>query len=163
MNAIRSVVNQFLRKFKSSKCQVVNLGAGYDTLYMNLIDQNNIPTKYIEIDFPRVVSSKIRLIRSKKNLAEKFEFKTELPEPNQASTTKPVETTSSAAVTTPMTAQTPATPKTKAVVKKQKKASTKKVKSVKKTVAAKKLTKKPSVKKQPLNKTKTVKKKATKK
>lgn len=96
MNAIRSVVNKFLNKFKSSKCQIVNLGAGYDTLFMNLIDQNNTPTKYIEIDFPRVVSSKIRLIRSKKNLSEKFQFKTEEP-----TTTKPVETNSVFKLPTP--------------------------------------------------------------
>ena len=73
VNAIRSVVLQFLDTHRGQPCQIINLGAGYDTLYFNLADQNNLPSKYVEIDFPRVVSSKVRLIKSKKVLYEKLQ------------------------------------------------------------------------------------------
>lgn len=78
VNAIRSAVFNFLDKCLNSmnpeqaKCQIINLGSGYDTLYFNLLDKNMLPTKYIEIDFPRIVMSKIRLIRSKKALSDKI-------------------------------------------------------------------------------------------
>lgn len=77
VNAIRTIVNKFLSKFADKKCQIINLGAGYDTLYFNLLDKNILPAKYIEIDFARIVMSKIRLIKSKKLLFEKLNPKSE--------------------------------------------------------------------------------------
>ncbi len=75
ISSMRTVVYKFLEKYRQSEgksaCQIVNLGAGYDTMFFNLSDANNLPIKYVEVDFPRVVSSKIRLIKSKKVLAEK--------------------------------------------------------------------------------------------
>ena len=76
ISSMRTVVYKFLAKYKQpnsrkSACQIVNLGAGYDTMFFNLSDAHNLPLKYVEVDFLRVVSSKIRLIKSKKALAEK--------------------------------------------------------------------------------------------
>ena len=81
VNAMRTVVHKFLAMCNQN-CQIVNLGAGYDTLYFNLFDQNKLPVKYVEIDFQRIVTSKIRLIKSKKALAEKFHLN-----PNAADST----------------------------------------------------------------------------
>ncbi len=82
VSAMRSVIYKFLEKYKqsdrTSMCQIVNLGSGYDTLYFNLCDQNNLPLKYVEIDFMRVVSSKTRLIKSKKALFEKITMESKL-------------------------------------------------------------------------------------
>lgn len=70
VNAIRSRVYKFMESFENA--QVINLGAGFDTLYFHLIDKKLKFKKYIEIDFPRIVSSKIRLIRTKRALSDKF-------------------------------------------------------------------------------------------
>lgn len=84
VNAIRSRVYKFMEQFDNA--QVINLGAGYDTLYFDLIDRQLNFKKYIEIDFGRIVSSKIRLIRSKRALCDKIprpdtsEFINETPE-----------------------------------------------------------------------------------
>jgi [phosphatase 2A protein]-leucine-carboxy methyltransferase len=71
VRAIRNFVNKFI-EITNQNCQIVNLGAGYDTLYFNLFDSNKLPDKYVEIDFQRIVTSKIRLIKSKKNLNDKM-------------------------------------------------------------------------------------------
>lgn len=82
VSAMRSVIHRFLEKYKQangeSRCQIVNLGAGYDTLYFNLCEQNNLPLRYVETDFMRVVSSKTRLIKSKKALFEKITMDSKL-------------------------------------------------------------------------------------
>ncbi|RNA04745.1 leucine carboxyl methyltransferase 1 [Brachionus plicatilis] len=70
VNAIRSRVYKFIELFDNA--QVINLGAGYDTLFFDLTDKNFNFKKYIEIDFPRIVSSKIRLIRTKRALWDKI-------------------------------------------------------------------------------------------
>jgi [phosphatase 2A protein]-leucine-carboxy methyltransferase len=79
VNAIRTVVNKFLGQFASRECegakvpcQIVNLGAGYDTLYLNLIDGGLVPEKYVEIDFTRIVMSKVRILKSKRALFDKL-------------------------------------------------------------------------------------------
>lgn len=75
VTATHTVINRFLAKYKQtdgkSACQIVNLGAGYDTTFFNLCDAVNLPVKYVEFDFQRVVTSKIRLIKSKRALSEK--------------------------------------------------------------------------------------------
>lgn len=75
VTSMREVIDKFLEKHShngKSACQIINLGAGYDTLYFNLFDEKKLPFKYVEVDFMRVVSSKIRLIKSKKALAERI-------------------------------------------------------------------------------------------
>ena len=58
--AIRNLIDTFLDEYLNtatpSKCQIINLGAGYDTLYFNLLDKNRLPDKYVEIDFNQIVS-----------------------------------------------------------------------------------------------------------
>jgi [phosphatase 2A protein]-leucine-carboxy methyltransferase len=91
VRAIRTIVNKFLQKFRDEQCQIINLGAGYDTLYFNLHDSNQLPSKYVEIDFARIISSKIRLIKSKKILADKLkkseekDLKASTPQGNSSS------------------------------------------------------------------------------
>ena len=81
VHAIRSVVENFLAQHNatrkslpssaaSSRCQIVSLGAGYDTLFFNLHKQNTVPVRYVEVDYDRVVASKSRIIKSKRKLAQ---------------------------------------------------------------------------------------------
>jgi len=81
VHAIRGLIDKFLDKYltgeSTQKCQIINLGAGYDTLFFNLQDKNRSPTKYVEIDFNRIVSSKIRIIKSKKALSDKLSMSTQ--------------------------------------------------------------------------------------
>jgi [phosphatase 2A protein]-leucine-carboxy methyltransferase len=74
VNGMRSVVYSFLNRHRAHNqpCQIINLGAGYDTLYFNLLDEHKQPAKYVEIDFARIVMSKIRIIKSKKLLLDKL-------------------------------------------------------------------------------------------
>jgi [phosphatase 2A protein]-leucine-carboxy methyltransferase len=79
VKAVRTIVDKFLNKYSTDrlesgelKCQILNLGCGYDTLFFNLIDQNKIPFKYVEIDFQRITMSKIRTIKLKKVLVDKL-------------------------------------------------------------------------------------------
>ena len=78
VNAIRSVVDKFVNKYSIDKesglinCQIVNLGSGFDTLFFNLLDHNKTPKNYIDIDFQRIVMSKIRLIKQKIALLDKL-------------------------------------------------------------------------------------------
>lgn len=43
--------------------QIINLGAGFDTLYWRLKDSDQKFYKYVEMDFSSVTSKKIRQIR----------------------------------------------------------------------------------------------------
>lgn len=70
VNAIRSVIHRFLENNDPNMCQIVNLGAGYDTLFFDLLEKKRLPRKYVEIDFQRIVMSKIRIIKSKRALTE---------------------------------------------------------------------------------------------
>ena len=56
----------------SKACQVVSLGAGFDTLYWNLKDEGVNPTSFIEVDFSAITSMKIAHIRRGKALLEKI-------------------------------------------------------------------------------------------
>ncbi len=52
------------------KCQVVNVGAGFDTLYWNLKNEGLAPASFIEVDFPDVTMKKCHVIKSKQPLLE---------------------------------------------------------------------------------------------
>eukprot|EP01126_Amoeba_proteus_P038802 TRINITY_DN4060_c0_g1_i1.p1 TRINITY_DN4060_c0_g1~~TRINITY_DN4060_c0_g1_i1.p1 ORF type:complete len:301 (+),score=43.47 TRINITY_DN4060_c0_g1_i1:113-1015(+) len=56
--AIRALVDQFLAAGGS---QIVNLGAGFDTIYFRL-KQSGVAINYYELDFPHVVKKKISII-----------------------------------------------------------------------------------------------------
>ena len=69
---IKSLVEQFLLK-TNCQCQIVNLGAGFDTLYWN-ISEKQLEPKYgfYEIDMPQVVKKKKSIIVSKLQLNKHF-------------------------------------------------------------------------------------------
>ena len=57
-----------------SECQVINLGAGSDTWYWNLVDEQRSPKKaWVEVDFGEVTAKKLYQIKSRKQLLEKIQ------------------------------------------------------------------------------------------
>jgi len=65
---VRNIVNQFL-SITNRKCQIINMGAGFDTMYWNLFNENLNPIHgFYEIDFPQVVQRKCYCINSKQQL-----------------------------------------------------------------------------------------------
>lgn len=82
VSSMRMAIHKFLDNHTVNgkpQCQIVSIGAGYDTMFFNLSDEGKLPLKYVEIDFMRVISSKIRLIKSKKALSEKIFLQTTKP------------------------------------------------------------------------------------
>lgn len=69
--AIKTLVQRFLQISQGKNCQIVNLGAGYDTLFWRLQEQGYFPHKYVEVDFPSVTSRKCHYIKNFKPLLEK--------------------------------------------------------------------------------------------
>jgi len=67
VHAIRNLLDKFLDATKL-QCQIINIGAGFDTLFFNLEQNNRLPVKYIEIDFGQTCKMKTRIIRSNKSL-----------------------------------------------------------------------------------------------
>lgn len=61
----------FLQKV-GDKCQIVNLGCGFDTLFFRLCDAGHVVTRFIEIDFPTVTSRKCYQIKRNKSLLQKI-------------------------------------------------------------------------------------------
>ncbi|XP_023571517.1 leucine carboxyl methyltransferase 1 isoform X2 [Octodon degus] len=51
-------------------CQILNLGAGMDTTFWKLKDEDLLPSKYFEVDFPTIVKRKLHNIKSKPALAK---------------------------------------------------------------------------------------------
>ncbi|KAK6618023.1 hypothetical protein RUM43_012381 [Polyplax serrata] len=66
-----SLLEKFL-KTAGKECQIVNLGAGFDTLYWRLKDSGHIISNYVEVDFPTVTSRKCHFIKRNKQLLEKI-------------------------------------------------------------------------------------------
>lgn len=54
------------------KCQIINLGCGFDTLYWRLRDAGHMITNFIELDFPTVTSRKCYYIKRNKHLLSKI-------------------------------------------------------------------------------------------
>jgi len=57
-------------KMTNCNCQIVNLGAGYDTLYWRLKDENLRVTNFTEVDFPNVTANKCYMIKRSKILLQ---------------------------------------------------------------------------------------------
>lgn len=55
-----------------TKCQIINLGCGFDTLYWRLKDTTQAVGNFIEMDFPAVTSKKCHIIKRNKQLLEKI-------------------------------------------------------------------------------------------
>ncbi|VDK76202.1 unnamed protein product [Litomosoides sigmodontis] len=60
--AVKAVVDGFLKAFPE-KCQIINLGAGFDTLYWRLRGEGKHLYRYVEVDFSSVTAKKIRIMR----------------------------------------------------------------------------------------------------
>ena len=60
--AYRTIVEKFLKK-TNGDCQVICLGAGFDTLYWHLHSNALLPKMYLEVDFVPVVAKKSHIIR----------------------------------------------------------------------------------------------------
>lgn len=55
-------------KAMEGNCQIVNFGAGFDTLYWKLLDAGLSVKKFVEIDFANVTSRKCHYIRNNDKL-----------------------------------------------------------------------------------------------
>ena len=54
------------------KGQIINLGAGFDTLYWRLKDAGNSPANFVELDFPSVTAKKCYYIKKQKQLIDRL-------------------------------------------------------------------------------------------
>jgi tRNA wybutosine-synthesizing protein 4 len=59
--SVMIAVEHFLNQHGSA-CQIVSLGAGFDTLFFVLSTMNKLPQRFFEVDFPNVVKNKSILI-----------------------------------------------------------------------------------------------------
>lgn len=71
ITSIRILLQKFIET-TNRECQVVSLGAGFDTTYWCLKEQDLNPKSYIEMDFSAVTSRKCQQIKSKKALLDKL-------------------------------------------------------------------------------------------
>ncbi|XP_077357755.1 leucine carboxyl methyltransferase 1 isoform X1 [Festucalex cinctus] len=70
VKGVNHLLDAFIRK-TGRDCQVINLGAGLDTTFWRLKDEDLLPKKYFEVDFPTVVARKIHYInRTKPHLSK---------------------------------------------------------------------------------------------
>ena len=60
--AFRTLVEKFIIT-TNNRCQVVSLGAGFDTLFWHLHSKGMLPTLFLEVDFNSVVARKTHTIR----------------------------------------------------------------------------------------------------
>ena len=65
VTSIRMLLKRFL-EITSCNCQVINLGAGFDTTYWLLLEDGLVPYIYIEVDFEAVTSRKCYYISKNK-------------------------------------------------------------------------------------------------
>ena len=72
IRTIQHFVSEFLQK-TNLQCQIVNLGAGFDTLFWNLVDQNKVVRRFIELDFKDVTMRKCHTIKTRKELLTKIQ------------------------------------------------------------------------------------------
>jgi len=64
VTGIKILVENFLR-VTSGNCQIVNLGAGFDTLFWRLHEGNIAPKCFVEVDYEQVTTRKCHQIKSK--------------------------------------------------------------------------------------------------
>ncbi|KAE8579069.1 hypothetical protein XENTR_v10023891 [Xenopus tropicalis] len=69
VQGVHLLLKAFLRKTECN-CQIINLGAGLDTTFWRLKDENLLPKKYFEVDFPAIVARKLYNIKSKPPLSK---------------------------------------------------------------------------------------------
>ncbi|XP_028176195.1 leucine carboxyl methyltransferase 1 [Ostrinia furnacalis] len=71
VRAMEMFIHQFLERC-GTKCQIINLGCGFDTLYWRLKDSTQAVANFIELDFPSVTAKKCHIIKRNKQLLEKI-------------------------------------------------------------------------------------------
>ncbi|KAG7199649.1 hypothetical protein KM043_014242 [Ampulex compressa] len=69
VKGIEVFVEKFL-KISGEKGQIINLGAGFDTLYWKLRDNGKSPTNFVELDFPSITAKKCYHIKKHKQLID---------------------------------------------------------------------------------------------
>ncbi|XP_055994852.1 leucine carboxyl methyltransferase 1 [Sorex fumeus] len=69
VQGVSQLLKAFLRKTECN-CQIINLGAGMDTTFWRLKDEDLLPKKYFEVDFPMIVTRKLHNIRYKPLLSK---------------------------------------------------------------------------------------------
>lgn len=69
VKSVRSLVEQFVA-VTGGHCQLVSLGAGFDTLFWQLLAVSLLPRVFCEVDFSTVTSKKCQAIKTKKPLLE---------------------------------------------------------------------------------------------
>uniref|UniRef100_A0A287D3D7 Leucine carboxyl methyltransferase 1 n=1 Tax=Ictidomys tridecemlineatus TaxID=43179 RepID=A0A287D3D7_ICTTR len=69
VHGVNQLLKAFLRKTECH-CQVLNLGAGMDTTFWKLKDEDLLPSKYFEVDFPMIVTRKLHNIKNKPLLSK---------------------------------------------------------------------------------------------
>jgi tRNA wybutosine-synthesizing protein 4 len=80
VHSVRTLIDNFIDKFKDGKVQILSLGAGFDTNFfyyeenVEVFRDNNV--KYFEVDFQDITSQKITTIRDNPEL-ERLIFKDE--------------------------------------------------------------------------------------
>lgn len=69
VKGVNHLLDAFIQKTECN-CQVVNIGAGLDTTFWRLKDENLLPKKFFEVDFPTIVARKIHCIKTKPPLSK---------------------------------------------------------------------------------------------
>ncbi|KAF7408450.1 hypothetical protein HZH66_002987 [Vespula vulgaris] len=69
VKGIEVFIDKFL-KLSGDKGQIINLGAGFDTLYWKLRNAGNSPTNFVELDFPSITAKKCYHIKKHKQLID---------------------------------------------------------------------------------------------
>lgn len=69
VQGVSQLIKAFLRRTECNS-QIINLGAGMDTAFWTLKDEDLLPKKYFEVDFPMIVSRKLHNIRYKPLLSK---------------------------------------------------------------------------------------------
>lgn len=64
------MMNFTLVQLSGGKGQIINLGAGFDTLYWRLREAGNTPANFIELDFPSITARKCYHIKKHKQLID---------------------------------------------------------------------------------------------
>ncbi|XP_046943815.1 leucine carboxyl methyltransferase 1-like isoform X2 [Lynx rufus] len=64
VHGVSQLIKAFLQKTECH-CQILNLGAGMDTTFWRLKDEDLLPSKYFEVDFPMIVTRKLHSIKHK--------------------------------------------------------------------------------------------------
>ncbi|XP_017794367.1 PREDICTED: leucine carboxyl methyltransferase 1 [Habropoda laboriosa] len=69
VKGIEVFIDKFI-KLSGGKGQVINLGAGFDTLYWRLKEAGKCPANFIELDFPSITARKCYHIKKHKQLID---------------------------------------------------------------------------------------------